>query len=746
MKLHPFNTWGKYVGGRLSRWLTLATWVLLTVVLSFAWPAVNEVEDDATQDLPATTMSQQANVLINKEFPNDAGNPVLIVWHRDDKLTDRDYEAIQTLYSKLNDSPLKMQSTLPPLGNIPVPALAQSTSKDGTSIVTPIFFDKNAGMEILQDNMDSLEERITQTLNENPFEKKLLDAGLHVRLSGPVGIQTDAVNLFSQADVKLLIATVLLVLILLILLYRSPFMAIIPLIVVGFAYGLISPTLGFLADHGWITVDAQGVSIMTVLLFGAGTDYCLFLISRYRDTLLHEENKFKALQMAIKESSGAITMSALTVVIGLGTLGLAHYGSFHRFAVPFSLAVFLMGIAALTLLPALLAIFGRGAFYPFIPRTPKMTETLSKMKGKKIKQRKEKGKISKGLGRIVTRRPWMIILLSLILLGGLASFVPRVHYTYDLLESFPKDMPSREGFDLISSHFSAGELAPVKIVIDTEGKQEPWEERLGNIPFITDVLEPMQGKSNPQLYLYEVSLKENPYSLEAINRIPELHDYLKEMLDKAGIKDAENHFWVGGETAALYDTKVTTERDQSVIIPVMISIISLLLLFYLRSLTAMVYLVATVVLSFFSALGAGWLILHYGFGDPAIQGAIPLYAFVFLVALGEDYNIFMVSEIWKNKRKQNHREAVANGVIQTGSVITSAGLILAGTFAVLATLPIQVLVQFGIVTAIGVLLDTFIVRPLLVPAITTVLGRYAFWPGKLWRKKEVTTDNSSISS
>ncbi|MBS4201849.1 MMPL family transporter [Bacillus sp. FJAT-49732] len=746
MKLYPFNTWGKYVGGSISRWITLATWVLLTVVLSFAWPAVNEVEDDAAQDLPATTMSQQANALINKEFPNDAGNPVLIVWHRDDKLTDQDYEAIQTLYSYLTDKPLKMQSTLPPLGNIPVPALAQSASKDGTSIVTPIFFDKSAGTEILQDNMVTLEKMINHTLNEDPFEKMLSEPGLHVRLSGPVGIQTDAVNLFSQADVKLLIATVLLVLILLILLYRSPFMAIIPLIVVGFAYGLISPILGFLAEHDWITVDAQGVSIMTVLLFGAGTDYCLFLISRYRDTLLHEENKFKALQTAIKESSGAITMSALTVVIGLGTLGLAHYGSFHRFAVPFSLAVFLMGIAALTLLPALLAIFGRGAFYPFIPRTPKMTETLSKLKGKIIKQRREKGKISKGLGRIVTRRPWTIILLSLILLGGLASFVPRIHYTYDLLESFPKDMPSREGFDLISSHFSAGELAPVKIVIDTEGKQEPWKERLENIPFITDVMEPMQGKSNPQLFLYEVSLKENPYSVEAINRIPELQDHLKDILDKAGLKDAEHYFWVGGETAALYDTKVTTDRDQSVIIPVMISIISLLLLFYLRSLTAMVYLVTTVVLSFFSALGAGWLILHYGFGDPAIQGAIPLYAFVFLVALGEDYNIFMVSEIWKNKRIQNHREAVANGVIQTGSVITSAGLILAGTFAVLATLPIQVLVQFGIVTAIGVLLDTFIVRPLLVPAITTVLGRYAFWPGKLWKKKEVSTDNSSISS
>ncbi|PEA80590.1 MMPL family transporter, partial [Bacillus pseudomycoides] len=226
---------------------------------------------------------------------------------------------------------------------------------------------------------------------------------------------------------------------------------------------------------------------------------------------------------------------------------------------------------------------------------------------------------------------------------------------------------------------------------------------------------------------------------EGMNKIPELRKSLEQVMKSAEISDATNYIWIGGETATLYDTKQTTERDQNVIIPVMIGSIALLLLVYLRSVVAMIYLIVTVVLSFLSALGAGWLLLHYGMDAPSIQGAIPLYAFVFLVALGEDYNIFMVSEIWKNKRSQPHLEAVKNGVVQTGSVITSAGLILAGTFAVLATLPIQVLVQFGIVTAIGVLLDTFIVRPLLVPAITVVLGRFVFWPGKLWKKKERTT-------
>ncbi|MCX2829711.1 MMPL family transporter [Bacillus pseudomycoides] len=737
MKKHPLYTWGKYVGGPKARWITLFVWVLLTLVLSFTWPAVNTVEDETASNLPETAMSQQANNIIKKEFPNDSGNPVLIVWHKDEGLEEKDFKKIQDTYQKLRNSPLKGQSTLPPFDTIPHQALAKNVSEDGTSLVTPVFFDKTVGTDMLQENMAELQIVIKNTVEDDPFKRKISDSGLHVRLSGPVGIQTDAVSIFSQADVKLLVATALLVLALLILLYRSPLLAILPLIVVGFAYGIISPTLGFLADKGWITADAQGISIMTVLLFGAGTDYCLFLISRYREFLLVERNKFKALQLAIKESGGAIIMSALTVVVGLGTLLLAHIGSFHRFAVPFSVAVFLMGIASLTILPALLAILGRVAFFPFIPRTREMNEEYAKKKKKTIKVKESKGFLSKKLGDLVIRKPWTIILLTLFLLGGLASFVPRIQFTYDLIESFPKDMPSREGFNLISDHFSPGELAPVQIVVDTKGKDVPVKEELTKLSFIDQVTEPVQGKQNNQLQMFEVSIKDNPYSIEGMNKIPELRKSLKQVMKSAEISDANNHIWIGGETATLYDTKQTTERDQNVIIPVMIGIIALLLLVYLRSVVAMIYLIVTVVLSFFSALGAGWLLLHYGMDAPAIQGAIPLYAFVFLVALGEDYNIFMVSEIWKNKRSQPHLEAVKNGVVQTGSVITSAGLILAGTFAVLATLPIQVLVQFGIVTAIGVLLDTFIVRPLLVPSLTGVLGRFAFWPGKI-RKKEET--------
>ena len=726
MKKHPLEQWGSMVSSKKGRFLALGCWVLLVLVLSFAWPQINSIESETGKNLPDTEMSEQAAAIIAEEFPNDAGTPLLLVWHRESGLTPADFGAIQKVYAELNRNPLEHQTLVPPYDKMPPQALSASASDNGSTIVTPVFFEKDVATDVLQESLDTLSK--TMDSNNVQLDQDLSSDALHVRYSGPVGIATDAVSLFSQADVKLMIATVLLVLVLLILIYRSPLLAIIPLIVVGLAYGVISPTLGFFAEQGWIDKDSQAVSIMTVLLFGAGTDYCLFLISKYREILLDVEDKATAMKLAVKESGGAIMMSALTVVIGLATLSLAHYGSFQRFAVPFSFGVLIMGIAALVVLPAILVVIGRVAFFPFTPRT----EEMAKAKGKK--QHKPSHKVSHKIGHFVTHKPWIVIAVTVLLLGGLAAFVPRIQYTFDLLSSFPEDMPSREGFTLIEENFSPGELAPVQLVIDTQGSDVNLQQQLTKIPYIDNVSDVQIGTKNNSIQLYELSLNANPYAQESLEHIPESKAEVVKLLKDSGIKDADSHVWLGGETASQYDTKQITERDESVIMPTMIALIALLLFVYLRSVTATVYLLATVIISYFGALGAGWLILHHVMGAEAISGSIPLYAFVFLVALGEDYNIFMISEIWKKRKTKDHLTAVEEGVVHTGSVITSAGLILAGTFAVLATLPIQVLVQFGVVTAIGILLDTFIVRPLLVPAITTVLGKYAFWPGALFKK------------
>ncbi|MDC3411951.1 MMPL family transporter [Aquibacillus sp. 3ASR75-11] len=729
------SQWGKIVASSKSRWITVLVWVAVIAVISIVWPQVNDEESGSNNLLPEDAMSVEASKIMEEQFPNDSGVPLLLVWYRDGGLVERDFEIVQALYEDLAKQPLGYQSLIPRFDQMPMQALAQAASGDSEALTTPVFFNEAATADELQQSLETLKEKVVTLTKPEVLENDLEVEGLHVRFTGPVGIQTDATELFSQADLTLLFATVLLVLVLLIVLYRSPILAIVPLVGVGFAYGLISPLLGFMAGNGWIVVDAQAISIMTVLLFGAGTDYCLFLVSRYRDELQLEVNKYKALQLAIANSGSAIMMSALTTVLGLLTLSLAQYASYDRFAVPFSLAIFVMAIAVLTLLPAMLALFGRVAFFPFIPRTPEMLEQLQDKRGRRVRQLKQRTRFSKAAGRLVTERPWQIIVISLIFLGGLAFVVPRIDYTYGVLQSFPDDMPSREGFTIISEHYPPGEIAPVNIVVDTDGKELNLQKDLISLPIVESVSDAKQGESNRYYLEYTVTFGVDPYSSDAVEQIENLKIAAINGLENAGISNANERVWIGGETATLYDTENITRSDQNIIIPVVLLIIALLLLVYLKSVVAMVYLLLTVVISFLSALGLGWLIIHYGMGAPAMQGLIPLYAFVFLVALGEDYNIFMISSIWNKRKRMSMKQAIAEGVGETSSVISSAGLILAGTFSVLAVMPMQVLVQFGIVTAIGVILDTFIVRPLLVPAITTVLGRFAFWPGALWKKK-----------
>ncbi|KRE69932.1 MMPL family transporter [Paenibacillus sp. Soil750] len=726
-----FSKIGGIVAGRRSKWVTLAVWILLTGILSVFLPNVNSQENNAARQLPSDSWSLEAAALMKEQFPSNEGVPALVVWYRGSGLTDQDLVAVQKVTKQLTDTPLAAQKGLPPLHQMPAPALKGMVSKDGKILVLPISFNEGTETEVLQEGMKKLEEMTVSQLGIDPFEAKIEEDGLHARITGPVGIQTDATALFKGADFALLLATVLLVLVLLILLYRSPILAFIPLVGVGFAYGIISPILGYLAKQGWITVDAQSISIMTVLLFGAGTDYCLFFVARYRQALLDEKNKYTALRVSFGGSTGAIGMSGLTVIVSLLGLLFSHYGSNHRFAIPFSVAIFIMAVASLTLVPALLAIIGRVSFYPFVPLTAEMRAEKEARKGKRIREQKPVGAMNAALGRVVTERPKSVLAISLIILIALAAFAPQIKFTYNILESFPSAMPSREGFSLLSEHVSPGSLAPVKVVVNTEGKTADVQGALAKLPYVESVSKPEDSKKDANYKAFELIFKQDPYDLDVINQIPEIRNTLEQKLTEAGI--ANPQVWVGGETATQYDTKTVVERDTKIVIPVVITVIAILLLVYLRSIVATVYLIATVLLSYYSALGAGWLILHYFMDTAAIQGLIPLYAFVFLVALGEDYNIFMISSIWQERNRLKLKDAIRLGVSSTSSVITSAGLILAGTFAVLASLPIQVLVQFGVICAVGVILDTFIVRPFLVPSITMLLGDAVFWPSKVKR-------------
>ena len=712
--------------------------LVLAVTLSAVFPSANSQEQNNAASLPNQAPSVQSMNQIKRAFPNNTGLPALVVWFNKDGLSTTDLKTVQQVAAGLSKSPLGAQTSVMPLDKMPLPALKSLESKDGTTLVLPVSFQQNTDPSTLQTSLQNLKTRI-ETAAPTALSSSISTTGLHVRITGPVGIAADAQGLFKHADVTLLAATTLLVLVLLMLLYRSPILALVPLVAVGFAYEAISPLLGFLAKSGFIVVDAQGISIMTVLLFGAGTDYCLFLVARYRERLAADSDKHDAIRHAVGGAGGAIAMSGLTVVVSLLALLFAKYGPDHRFAIPFSVAILVMGLAGLTLAPALLAILGRVSFFPFVPRTPEMRETWLAAKGRRRRaprqgsRERKLGSIHEWNGRLVSTRPWPVVLVTVVILGGMAYFAGQIKPTYDLLSSFPKDMPSRQGYELLAAHYSKGLLAPVQVMVDTPSNAVQVQDQLARLPFVQSVSEPQQSSVIPTRKLLTVTLKDDPYTLGAMNDIPLLQSAAEKALAGASGQPESTgaSVWIGGETATQYDTQAYTNQDTKTVIPIVIGIIALLLLVYLRSIVAMVYLIGTVLLSYFSALGLGWLLLHNIMGAPAISGAIPLYAFVFLVALGEDYNIFMISRIWQTRKDTDLREAIREGVSKTSGVITSAGLILAGTFAVLASLPLQILVQFGLVTALGVLIDTFIVRPFLVPALTAVLGKWAFWPSRL---------------
>jgi len=725
-----FRIW-HWVASKKGKWITLAIWIVIVGLLNSLVPSINKYENNNAANLRDASPSVQADQVEAREFPSNAGIPALIVWQRQGGLSEGDFQYFQQLTRHLKNQPLPNQTFIPPFDQTPIAALKAQASKDQSTFVLPVFFDTSADAAHLKTSIEQLKKEVATDLPNDPFSAKqaAMKSSLSAHITGPVGIVVDAADLFVNADVSLLLATVLLVLILLLLIYRSPILAFIPLIAVGFAYGTVGPLLSLMAKHGWITVDGESISIMTVLLFGAGTDYCLFLVARFRHLLGEETNKTTALLRSISSTAGAIAMSGFTVMIALLALLLAHYGSYHRFAIPFSLAILVMGMASLTLVPALLAIFGRASFFPFIPRTAEMQRQRTSRRTANRAQASAPNKFGHTIGAFVCRKPLTIVVVTVILLGGFAASASQIKITYDLLASFPKTMDSRQGSTILAKEFSPGTLAPVKIIIDTKGRSVPLAAKLSALPFVEQVAKPQLGAKNPQIMDYDVQLKLNPYSIEAMKLIPELRSATMQALSKAGVATPASSMWIQGQTATQYDTWQATNRDMRVVIPIVIIFIAVLLLLYLRSIVAMLYLIATVLLSYFSALGLGWLIIHDLLGIDAIAGAIPLYSFVFLVALGEDYNIFMISSIWQKRKTMPLLKAIQEGVGETSSVITSAGLILAGTFAVLATLPIQILFQFGLITAIGVLLDTFIVRPFLVPAITALLGRRAFWPG-----------------
>jgi putative drug exporter of the RND superfamily len=535
--------------------------------------------------------------------------------------------------------------------------------------------------------------------------REYLDAhavpGLHAYVTGPAGIAADLDKVANEAGRTLLIATLGLVLILLLLVYRAPLLALLPLIAVGAAYTVAIGIAYLVIKAGWIVVNSEGTFLLLVLVFGAGTDYSLLLVHRYREELQAGSPAEVALPTALRESVRPIASSGGTVIAAMLVLLVADLQSTHWLGPILAIGIAVMVCSAFTLLPALLAVLGERAFWPRAGMT-----------------KREGPSRWEGIADLVRRRSRPIIGAVIVGLLVLAAGNLVHHGTIGFGQGETKPTNSSEGTQVLNEHFPPGLASPLTAVVPI-GEAPRVAKAMGDLDSVRLAIPvPKNGKLDSALVI--VILAGNPYSGEAAEEVEKVRERLHKV-SPDGL--------LGGLPAENWDVEQTNGRDTRLIVPLVLLVVGLILAAVLRAIAAPLYLMATVVLSFAGTLGLSTFAFSV-IGGEGITFDLTLLAFLFLVALGVDYNIFLMTRVREEAREHGTREGTLRALVATGGVVTGAGLILAGTFGTLTLLPLEELIQIGATVAVGVLLDTFVVRALLIPAITYRLGDRAWWPGR----------------
>ncbi|WP_274366312.1 MMPL family transporter [Paenibacillus thermotolerans] len=681
-----------FASTRKGMWTVLTAWLLVTLLLGGLAPGAKDYESNATgQGLPDTAKSVIAQRELDTYFGStDQGLPALIVISEEGKKLDAGRIAEMT--TAIQDEGLEHLKGIVPFDRLPPPARERFFSGDGSTAVIPALLEEGLETKEIQATLKEL-----QTIASDRSEASF------VRITGPAGISSDAVALFSRADVVLLLSTVGLIFVLLIVIYRSPLLVFIPLLACAFVYEAVDKTLGLMGSAG-LQFDAQSLSIMTILLFASVTDYSLFVFARYREELRHYDSKYEAMKHAMRETGEPVFFSGGTVLAAMLVLFAAAFKDFRGFAPVFSTAMAVIMLASVTLIPALFQLFGRKSFWPNIPKAGEEAANPASMWNK--------------AGRLVSTKPGAVaaILLAVLVLLGLNTF--NMKFQYDSIASFPKDMPSREGYEKLEQYFPKGDLAPTSVlfVADrpvSEEKLSALADAFGGQDLVKTAA--VSGTAEDgKVVKITLSFEDSPYAASSLDALERLRGQERELLSTAGL---EGELYFAGETAKQVDTRDIIFKDSWVVIGLESLLILLLLWALTRSLKASAYMMGTILLSFATALGLGIYLVDLLFGYSAISTRIPLYAFVFLVALGVDYNIILMSRFKEERKKHTLRDAVQIAVSRTGNVITSAGLILAATFAVLMTQPIAELFVFGFIVALGILMDVFLVRGMLLPSL-----------------------------
>ena len=678
--------------GRRAKWVVVAIWVGLLVVFSalqFPTKFEDVEKNDSASFLPSSAESTKALEAVNT-IQGEETVAIVTVYRRPSGLTAADRVLIGQNRKELNA--LKLAATTP-FGR-PIP------SENGQAALLVANNTTNGDGETIIDPVDKVREVVNDP-----------GGGLEVKVTGSAGFSADAIKIFEGINGTLLFAAIGLVFFLLAVIYRSPIFLWIPLFTVIFAE-LASRSIGYLLTEFGVTINGQSSSIMSILVLGAGTDYALLLVSRYREELRQHDDKHVAAANAASAAGPAIIASGVTVMLALFCLTLAEVNGTAGLGPLGALGVGIAMIAMLTLLPALLAITGRRAFWPFIPRVGDEGADA------------EHGRWRRW-GEWIQKRPravWIVTALLLVAMSfGLLNFSTGLTQG----NSYRGDVESVQGQEMLATSFPAGENAPTDIVVPDKAKAKAVAAAVAAVPGVANVRPAGAGPPGVQL---AATLKYSPYATEAYDVIPGIRTAAKE----AGGANV----LVGGPTAIETDLRAASTRDTKLIIPIVLIVVFLVLIVLLRAFTAPLLLMLTVILSFAAALGVSAVVYDIVFGFPGSDPGLPLFAFVFLVALGIDYNIFLMARVREESLKYGTERGMIRGLAVTGGVITSAGIVLAGTFAILGTLPLIFLTELGFAIAFGVLLDTFVVRSTLVPALVLDIGKKIWWPSRLAHEGE----------
>ena len=669
----------RVIAGRRTSWLVALVPLLLALAVIFLVPE-GEREARPTDALPDGADSTLA-VQLAERMPDDEGQVAIVLWTAESELDPAQVAAITEQATGL----------LPPGVEPQGPPLVVADDSTAAFTVVPVASTSNT------DNIDKVEDLRTQLRDGVP-------EGVDVQVTGPAGIQADIGQVFDGANFRLLLSTAGVVALLLIITYRSPVLWLVPLIVVGIADRLAAILATNVLDLTGVAWDESTIGILSVLVFGAGTDYALLLISRYRDELKTHDLRHVAMARALARTAEAVCSSAVTVVLGLLTLLLSAIPTTRGLGLACAIGVVVAATFVLVVLPAALVLFGRWVFWPRVPHVGDVVLVDSDTS------------LWHRVGSAVAARPRTFVVGTVAALAVLATGTLSITTGLDPSDQFLEKPEAISAAERLGESFPAGTSDPIQVV--TRDDPQAVVTAVEGIEGVTSAAVNGQGDGVAQV---DIVTSSAPGSDATRAIVTDIRSAVAEMSD--------TH--VGGGDAQSIDARDYAGQDRVLILPLILLLVLGALFVLLRSVVAPLLLVATVVATYAASMGASWVLFRTVFDFAAMDTGVPLLAFLFLVALGVDYNIFLVTRAREEARMHGTREGMLRALTATGGVITSAGILLAAVFAVLGVLPLVVLAQLGAIIFLGVLLDTLVVRTVLVPALALTLGDRFWWPRKV---------------